>query len=109
LGILIDQDTRVDGTFVPFFGRPAFTPTGAAALAQRTGAALLPAFISREGRVHRVTFEAPIFVEARGSREQTQRDYTALLTGRIERQIRLHPEQWVWVHRRFRTRPPEGS
>jgi Kdo2-lipid IVA lauroyltransferase/acyltransferase len=109
LGILIDQDTLVDGAFVPFFGRPAFTPTGAAALALRTGALLLPTFIHREGPRHRLVFEPPVPVEARGSKHDTQVEYTALMTQRIERRVREHPEQWVWMHRRFKTRPPSEA
>ena len=109
LGILIDQDTAVDGDFVPFFGRPAFTPTGAAALALRTGAPLLPTFIHRDRGRHRIVFEPPVHVENRGTKHETQRAYTALLTERIEHRIRQHPEQWVWMHRRFRTKPPAGA
>jgi KDO2-lipid IV(A) lauroyltransferase len=107
LGILIDQDTDVDGAFVPFFGRPAFTPTGAVALALRTGAPILPAVIRRDGpRLHRVVFEPPVIVKPLGSKQQSQQEYTALLTGRIEAWIRRCPEQWVWMHRRFKTPPP---
>jgi Kdo2-lipid IVA lauroyltransferase/acyltransferase len=109
VGILIDQDTRVDGCFVPFFGRPAFTPTGAAALALRTGAVLLPAFIHREEGGHRLGFEPPVEVPSGLGRAERESVVTGALTARIERAVRRRPEQWVWVHRRFKTCPPGGE
>jgi hypothetical protein len=61
LGMLIDQDTDVDGVFVPFFGRPAYTPSGPAALALKTGAAVIFGFILREGALrHRLILQGPI-------------------------------------------------
>ena len=101
LGLLIDQDTKVDGVFVPFFGRLAWTPTAAADLARRFDAAVLPAFIERlpDGG-HRARIE-PAF-----ELPEDATAATAALTRRIEEQIRRRPEQWVWLHRRWRRRPP---
>ena len=99
LGLLIDQDTRASGGFVPFFGEPAFTPTGAAAIALRTGAPLLVGAIRRTPRGgHVVEIErcAPFADPLAG---------TAALTAVLERAIRRHPSQWVWFHERWRTRP----
>ena len=100
LGMLIDQDTRVKGVWVPFFSRPAYTPTGAAELALKRDAAVIPSFIARlpDGS-HRAHFHPPLELAAEVERA------TAQMTALIERQIRLHPEQWVWMHRRWRRRP----
>ena len=101
VGLLIDQDTRVDGVWVPFFGRDAYTPVGAAQIALRRGAAVLPSFAERlpDGR-HLLRFlpalELPDDLVAA----------TALMTRCIEEQVRRRPEQWVWMHRRWRRRPP---
>ncbi len=103
LGILIDQDTSVDGVWVPFFGRPAYTPVGAADLVRRLDAISLPTFIERlaDGS-HRVRVHAPPALP------DDPVAATAALTRLIEEQIRRIPEQWVWLHRRWRRQPPEG-
>ncbi|MEZ5332750.1 MAG: hypothetical protein R2991_12015 [Thermoanaerobaculia bacterium] len=104
LVILIDQDTKVDGVWVPFFGRPAYTPTAAAELAARHDMAVLPAFFERLGDgTHRCTFQEPL------SLPDDLTAATAALTETIERQIRRVPAQWVWMHRRWRRQPPDGS
>ncbi len=101
LAILIDQDTRVEGTWVPFFGRPAYTPLAAAQLAHRHGLAVVPSFAERlpDGR-HRVRFCPPLSLPADPVAA------TAAMTQVIEEQIRRRPEQWVWMHRRWRRQPP---
>lgn len=101
LAMLIDQDTRVDGVWVPFFGRPAYTPVGAAEIALRKGCVVLPCFIERlaDGS-HRARFEPPLELP------DDPTAATALMTERIEAQIRRRPEQWVWMHRRWRHQPP---
>ncbi len=110
LGLLIDQDTDVDGAFVPFFGRPAYTPTGAAALALRTGAAVVCGFLVREGSLHhRMVVDGPITLIRTGDQARDILENTALLTARIERHIRRNPEQWVWFHRRWKRRPTEAA
>lgn len=95
--MLIDQDTKVDGVWVPFFGRPAFTPAGAAKIALRSNAAVIPTFIERlpDGR-HLAVFQAPLDLP------DDPNAATALMTARIEEQVRRRPEQWVWMHRRWR-------
>jgi KDO2-lipid IV(A) lauroyltransferase len=106
LGMLIDQDTDVDGAFVSFFGRPAYTPTGAAALALRTGAAVVCGFLVREGSIrHRMIVQGPITLIRTGDHERDVIENTALFTGLIERHIRAFPDQWVWFHRRWKRRP----
>lgn len=106
-GLLIDQDIRsIPGVFVPFFGRPAWTPVGAAALALKIGCPVTPAFIHRDERLeHHVRIYPPLAIPEGGSEEERLLELTAAATMAIERQIRAHPEQWVWMHRRWRTRP----
>jgi KDO2-lipid IV(A) lauroyltransferase len=102
LGMLIDQDTRVEGVFVDFFGRPAWTPVGAAELALRFDAAVLPTFIERRADgSHRAVIHAELTLPTDATAA------TALMTNCIEAQVRSHPEQWVWLHRRWRRRPEE--
>ncbi len=101
LGMLIDQDTKVDGVWVPFLGRPAFTPVGAAELALRFGCAAIPAFIERlEDGSHLARFAAPLELPADPA------EATGVMTLPIEAQIRRVPAQWVWLHRRWRRQPP---
>lgn len=107
LGMLIDQDTNVGGAFVPFFGRLAYTPTGPAAFALRTGAVVVCGFLVREGALHhRIVVEGPIELIRTGDPERDAVANTARLTELIERHIRAHPDQWVWFHRRWRRQPP---
>lgn len=103
LGLLIDQDTRVPGVFVPFFGRPAHTPIAAAALARQTGAPLVTGFNFRapEGG-YRVIVEEFAASPASDPHQAIAAD-TAALSLRIERHIREHPTEWVWMHRRWKT------
>lgn len=110
LGALIDQDIRAEGTFVEFFGRPAFTPTGPVALALRAGAPVVLCCTWRrpDGR-HQARFEPAVILEPGPDRAETIRSYTARFTRWIEERIREHPEQWVWIHRRWRRRPPDEA
>ncbi|MEM6455201.1 MAG: lysophospholipid acyltransferase family protein [Acidobacteriota bacterium] len=104
VGLLMDQDIAGEGVWVPFFGRLAHTPLGAARLALRLGAAVVPTFTWRrtDGR-HVVRFDPPLDLpdDAEGA--------TAVMTAAIEQQIRRHPAQWVWLHRRWRRRPPSEA
>ncbi len=111
VGLLIDQDIRdIPGVFVPFFGRPAWTPSGAAMLAINTAAPVVPAFIHRRpDGTHHVAVYPPLPVPAARSRDEAVRELTAAATAAIEAQVRAHPEQWVWMHRRWRTRPAEAA
>jgi KDO2-lipid IV(A) lauroyltransferase len=100
LGMLIDQDTKVDGVWVPFFGHPAFTPVGAAKIALKQRAAVIPVFIERTTRGrHLITFQPPLALP------DDPQAATALMTAKIEEQVRRRPEQWVWMHRRWRRQP----
>jgi len=106
LGILSDIDTSVDGVFVDFFGRPAFTPRGPASIALRTGAALIPAFIIRQkDDAHKVVIEKALELEITGNQEEDVLINTARFTKIIESYIRKYPEQWIWIHKRWKTKP----
>lgn len=103
LGVLIDQHTRVTGIYVPFFNRPAHTPTGVAKLAQATGAPILPMaiYMTRPGR--HVIRVLPSFACAReGDAEREVENVTRRCSQAIEDLIRFDPKQWVWFHRRWR-------
>ncbi len=107
VGVLIDQDTRTRGLFVDFFGRKAWTPRAGADLALETGAPVLYAATFRrpEGghRVELTRLTAP-------KSKDPEADALALLqamSSAIERSIRALPEGWVWVHQRWKTRPPD--
>lgn len=104
LGLLIDQDTRVQNVFVPFFGRMAATPRAAGDLCVRTGAPLLAAFIHREGGKHRISLHR-VEVPRTGDRDTDSLALTRAATLAIEQAVRAHPEQWVWMHERWKTRP----
>jgi KDO2-lipid IV(A) lauroyltransferase len=105
LGMLIDQDTRVQSVFVPFFGHLASTPRAAADLALRTGAAVVMGFCQRQedGRYRLALKELAVLATA--DREADAVALTARMTQEIEQAIRRAPEQWVWMHRRWKTRP----
>lgn len=106
LGILIDQDTDVEGAFVEFMGRPAWTPVAAAQMAIKFNASVVFGFIHRErdGR-HTIFIEGPLELIRSGHEEEDIVSNTALFTRKIEEAIRMDPEQWVWMHRRWRRRP----
>jgi len=105
LGILIDQDTRVQSVWVPFFGKPAKTPRAAADLVLRTGAAPILGFCTREGPLkYRITIRELSTPEGRD--EAAVEKLTADFTRGIEAQIRAHPEQWVWMHERWKSPQP---
>ena len=101
LAFLVDQNIRAESVKVPFFGRPALTPIGPAKLAIRTEAVVAPIFIERRGAMQHVRFVDPLET----SRGDDAVAVTAWMTKQIEEQIRRAPEQWVWMHDRWRERP----
>jgi KDO2-lipid IV(A) lauroyltransferase len=111
VGILLDQNTaRRESVFVPFFGRTASTSRSLALLSLRTGAPVVPIFIRREGPGrHRVVIEPPLPRPSVNDPEQAVVELTARCTQVIEAAIRCAPEQWLWSHDRWRTRPPAGG
>lgn len=104
--ILADQNTvREEGFFVDFFGVPASTNKGPALLAHKTGAPVLPVFIVRDGTRHMVEVWDEIELADTGDKDRDAQENTAAFTKAVEKAIRLHPDQWFWVHRRWKTRP----
>jgi KDO2-lipid IV(A) lauroyltransferase len=102
---LIDQDTDVAGYFLPFFGKEAFTPRAPADLALRAGAAVVFCRTRRVApTVHRITVSRAPTV-ATGDADSDSRALSAWATREIEEEVRRRPEQWVWMHARWRTRP----
>lgn len=105
VGILLDQNaTRAEGVFAPFFGSPASTSKGLALLALRTGAPVVPIFLRREpdGR-HCMDVGAAVPPPEDGQIAT----YTSAFNRVLEAAIRRTPEQWFWMHDRWRTRPRE--
>jgi Kdo2-lipid IVA lauroyltransferase/acyltransferase len=106
VALLIDQDTKVKSRFVNFFGIPAATPVGATVLALKTGAAVVPTYVhlGKDWKQH-MTILPEIPLEVTGDDEADMVFNTQKLSDFIEDTIRKHPEQWVWMHERWKTRP----
>lgn len=107
---LCDQDTGKDGVFVPFFGKQAWTQSGVARIARKTGAALVPAFMVRgaDGRFE-LHVEKEIEVPQTSDKEKDVVETVQRYTELIEAYVRAYPDQWVWMHERWKTRPPEEA
>lgn len=109
VGVLSDHNTSLEeGVFVDFFGIPASTTSGLARLALRTDAAVVPGFLSwdRERRRYRLRFEPAVELARSADEEADVRENTQRFTRVIEDYVRLHPDQWLWAHKRWKTRPP---
>jgi KDO2-lipid IV(A) lauroyltransferase len=106
IALLIDQDTKVKSRFVNFFGKPAATPVGATVLAMKTGASIVPTYIylGEDGMQH-MTIMPEVELRNTGNEEDDMVFNTQVLTSINEAQIRQHPEQWVWMHERWKTKP----
>lgn len=107
LGIMGDQDARRQGIFVPFFGRAASTTTAPARIAYRLGVPILPSFTVRtaSGRL-RIHCVEPIWPDLTAPAEREIERLTRYHVQALERAIVEHPAQYFWVHRRWKTRPP---
>ena len=109
LGILVDLNTLDrEGIFVDFFGVPASTTFMLAKLALRTEAAVLPVFApwDRERQCFLLKIGEPLTVARSADDEDDVRRLTQLFTGVVEKYVRRYPDQWLWIHRRWKTRPP---
>lgn len=109
LGILADVNAHPkEGVFVPFFGKPACTSTGPALLSIRTNSAILPmcaAWDDEAGRYIGVHGQM-IYPGASGDRQSDVLETTEAFTAEVEKLIRRFPDQWLWIHKRWKTRPP---
>jgi len=109
VGILMDTNmTPPQGVFVPFFGHLAATASGLARVALKTGAAVVPGFLLWEENERRyvLRFGPHIALVDTGDAEADTIANTANFTAVIESYIRQYPDQWLWMHRRWKTRPP---
>jgi len=108
IGILADQDMdAVQGVFVDFFGKLAYTPVAPVTIAMATGARMLPCFLVRQGSKRAFVVEDPIELEITGNKQRDIMVNTQKWSKFLESYIRKYPSQWVWMHRRWKTRPAE--
>jgi len=109
LGILVDLNTLDrEGIFVDFFNQPASTTFIVAKLALRTGAAVLPVFVpwDKERGRFLLKVDPPLSIERTGNDDEDVRRLTQQYTRIVEDYVRRYPDQWLWIHRRCKTRPP---
>jgi len=111
IGILPDQDVGyVNGVFVDFLGRPAYTPTGPAAISMASGAAIVPAFLIRQADDrYRIYTEDPIVPSHTGDKKKDLYENTVKWSRVCEDYILRYPEQWVWMHKRWKTKAPRDG
>jgi KDO2-lipid IV(A) lauroyltransferase len=108
IGILPDQNSG--DIFVPFFGVPAGTAVGPASLALRTGATLIPAYCVREpDDTYRLLLSPPLDTTPTGDHEADVRRVTEAVNNSLESIVRRYPDQWLWVHNRWKSAFEEGN
>ena len=106
VGFFADQNAGPEGVFVDFLGKPASAARGPAVLARKTGAPLLFSLSVRQpDDRHRVYISSPIHVEASDNLEQDVEIYTTQMLAQLETYIHKYPEQWLWLHNRWKTQP----
>ena len=108
-GVLMDTNmTPPQGIFVKFFGIDACTASGVARIAMRTDAAVVPGFTIWDAQTekYRLRFDPALTLIRTGDEEADIVANTQLFTSVIEEKVRQYPDQWLWVHRRWKTRPP---
>ncbi len=109
VGILADHNTTPEeGVFVNFFGIPASTTSGLARIALHTDAAVVPGFLAwvESLRKYRLGFQPEVELTRTGNQEADIVENTARFMHIVEEWVRAHPDQWLWVHKRWKTRPP---
>jgi KDO2-lipid IV(A) lauroyltransferase len=109
VGVLADHNTDIEeSVFVNFFGVLASTTSGLARIALRTDAAVVPGFLSWDDsrRKYRLRFEPAVELARTANEETDIVENTQRFTRVIEDFVRAHPDQWLWVHKRWKTRPP---
>jgi KDO2-lipid IV(A) lauroyltransferase len=108
VGILFDQNTtRSEGIFAEFFGIPAATTPALALFALRTGAAVVPGFLIWDTSLgkHRLRLDPPVQLIETGNLDHDVLENTKIFNKILEGYIRAYPDQWLWIHRRWKTRP----
>lgn len=108
--LLIDQNVAArEGVFIDFFGRPACATTGVALMAMHTGVTVLPIFTTRTENGTYLTEIGPAIPTVKtGNRDEDLLTNTQKYNKIIEDQVRKHPGQWLWLHRRWKTRPVQA-
>jgi Kdo2-lipid IVA lauroyltransferase/acyltransferase len=108
VGFMLDQNRPTgQGVFVDFFGQPASTTAGLALLSAQTGAPVLPVFMRRTPDGRHVLEVLPLLEPPPNRQEETILAHTAAYTKIIEEEIRRYPEQWLWLHKRWKSRPAQ--
>jgi KDO2-lipid IV(A) lauroyltransferase len=102
LGVLVDQNLYTGGVFVDFFGRPAATTTLPALLHNRTGAPVLVVYCLREGDKFRLVYGPELDLPPIEDAEKRALAHTQIVAKEMERVIRAHPENWFWIHNRWK-------
>lgn len=106
VGFILDQNMiNTEGVFVDFFGKLACTSPGLAYMAAQSGAAVVPVFIHRGPNGTHTVKMLPAIPPPPDRKPETINDYTQHYTRIIENAVREHPDQWIWIHRRWRTQP----
>ncbi len=108
LGVLSDVNAHPkEGVFVPFFGVPACTTSGAAMLAIRSDAMIFPMFCVWDSSVkkYKIVHGSLLMPSKTGDLKRDIVETTAAYTAEIEKIIRAYPDQWMWIHKRWKTRP----
>jgi len=105
IGILADQDIdSLEGVFVEFLGKKAYTSTAPVRLSAASGAAILPAFIIRgKDDKHKLVFDEPIEIPQGKMSEEEAIKYTSKWTKVLEKYVTQYPDHWVWIHKRWKT------
>jgi KDO2-lipid IV(A) lauroyltransferase len=109
VGVLFDQNMLPgEGVFVEFFGRPACTTTGPARMARKTGVPIVLGLVIWDAKLkkYRLRFDRVDWINSSDPEEEILAN-TANFTRLIEQYVRRYPDQWLWVHRRWKTRPPD--
>jgi KDO2-lipid IV(A) lauroyltransferase len=112
VGVLADQNAiATEAVFVDFFGVPAATTSGIARLARRTEAAVVPVYTYWDPQIrkYRLRYEPALELIASDDEESDIRSFSARFNQVIEDYVRRFPDQWLWVHRRWKTRPPHEA
>jgi len=109
--VQVDQDARKHGVYVDFFGRPASTHRSPAILSLKYGTPIVVADIFRENGIHHCVLSDPILPDAFRGRPDPVRELTQAYTEKVEECVRAHPDQWFWLHDRWKTaeRKPEEA
>jgi len=109
VGMLIDQNHRQNPAFVPFFGKLAATVPSPASIALKYDVPVLPGYAWRDPKrfLHHFHCDPPFELIRTGDHKADVVANTAMFTRRIEEYVLRHPEQWLWLHQRWRKRPPE--